>query len=133
MICRPTELPMERAALFIMASTTVSPRRPVPPPRLVGRPRFSYQGLSAGRLSLAGAGCRRLLRFALQPLVGRFAVHDFFVHAKYHRAADDLLPLRGSDGADLAVGRTNQGAFDNAGSSFFVEKGNQGLADREFA
>ena len=32
MICRPTVLPIVRAALFTIACTTVSPRRPLPDP-----------------------------------------------------------------------------------------------------
>src|SRR5678815_4083152 len=40
-IWRPTELPTALAVLFIMASTSESPRRPPPPPE--GKPRLGNQ------------------------------------------------------------------------------------------
>jgi len=40
-----------------------------------------------------------------------------------------LLALGGRDGADLAVGRIDQGSLHNSGSSFLVEKRNQRIAD----
>jgi hypothetical protein len=44
-----------------------------------------------------------------------------------------LSPLVGSDRANLAVRRANQGAFNDAGDTFFIEERNQALTDCELS
>ena len=66
-----------------------------------------------------------------QNFEGGFAIDGVFVDAGDDGILDELLALLWSDGADLAVGRTDQRAFHDAGSSCFVEEGNEGFTDGE--
>ena len=71
-------------------------------------------------------------RALLQKLISRLPVDRYLVNPGYQGSTHDLLPLLRGDGANLAVGRADQGAVDYLGSSLFVEEGNQSFANREF-
>ena len=51
---------------------------------------------------------------AFQPLVSRFAIHDFLVGTEDERTLDDLLALLGTDRAYLRAGRTDERPFHHA-------------------
>ena len=77
-------------------------------------------GLSRGCGS-AGTG--------LEHFVSGLAIDDVLVDSGDQGGSDDLLSLLRSDGADLAVGRADEGALDDVGSAFLVEERHEGFAD----
>ena len=69
---------------------------------------------------------------ALKYFVSRFAIDGFFVDTGYQRIGDQAFALLIGDRPNLRHRRHHKRALDNRRAAFFIEEGNQGLADPEF-
>ena len=126
---------MDRAALFTMASTPCL-RVVLHPPAAEKANRGQSQVFIPGlvRLRLEPDLFRASATAALCLSAARRRIRDRQLSRKrrHYRTIEDLLPLRRSNGPNLAMGWDKSGHVLRPGNSFFIEKGNQAFTDPKF-